>query len=253
MFEITLKFLAAVKENNNKEWLHTHRDLYQQEKKRFEQLVASFLEKTKKLNPDRESLTPKDCIFRFNKDLRFSKEGNPYKENFGAVFAFGGKKSDFPCFYFHLAPRTSFFWGGVYMPFPSSENKIRKLLLTHYHERESLTCKRNFKSYYGDVHAEHFYKSTYKFKQLIAQDPELLKHLSPNLANYGLADYVKSSAMTVFPADTAKVLEQLAYYRDWIFMHPISDEELCGNEVLEKMLEASLKLAPILDFFNKAY
>lgn len=109
MFEITLKFLAAVRENNNTEWLHTYWDLYQQEKKRFEQLVASFLEKTKKLNPDRGSLTPKDCIFRFNKDLRFSKDGKPYKENFGAVFAFGGKKSDFPCFYFHLAPGTSFF------------------------------------------------------------------------------------------------------------------------------------------------
>lgn len=139
------------------------------------------------------------------------------------------------------------------MPFPKSENRIRKLLLTNFHEREALTQKRSFKSYYGSVHAEHFYKSTYKLKQLIAQNPEILKHLSPSLATYELADYAQASAMTPFPPDAAKVLEQLAYYRDWIFTHPISDKELCGDQVLEKMLESYQKLAPVLDFFNQAY
>lgn len=82
MFEITLKFLSAVKENNTTHRLHAHRDLYQQEKKRFEQFVSSFLVEAKKLNPLWEDLTPKDCIFRFNRDLRFSRDGKPYKENF---------------------------------------------------------------------------------------------------------------------------------------------------------------------------
>lgn len=109
MFEITLKFLEAVKYNNSTEWLHTHWDLYQQEKKRFAQFIAAFLEEAKKIYPLFEDLEPKDCIFRFNKDLRFSRDGKPYKENFGAVFAFGGKKSDFPCFYFHLQPGESAF------------------------------------------------------------------------------------------------------------------------------------------------
>ena len=88
MFSITLKFLEAVKRNNSTEWLHTHRDLYQQEKKRFSQFVEAFLREVKSMHPILEDLQVKDCIYRFNRDLRFSKDGKPYKENFGAIFAY---------------------------------------------------------------------------------------------------------------------------------------------------------------------
>jgi uncharacterized protein (TIGR02453 family) len=82
MFEVTLKFLEAVQKNNSTEWLHTYRDLYQQEKKRFANFVEKLLEEAKKINPLLEDLQLKDCIYRFNKDLRFSKDKKPYKENF---------------------------------------------------------------------------------------------------------------------------------------------------------------------------
>ena len=82
MFEITLKFLEAVRLNNSTEWFHTHWDLYQQEKKRFMQFIDTFLREAKKLNPLLEDLELKECLYRFNKDLRFSRDGKPYKENF---------------------------------------------------------------------------------------------------------------------------------------------------------------------------
>jgi hypothetical protein len=88
MFSITLKFLEAVKRNNSTEWLHAHWDLYQQEKKRFSQFVEAFLREAKSMHPILEDLQVKDCIYRFNRDLRFSKDGKPYKENFGAIFAY---------------------------------------------------------------------------------------------------------------------------------------------------------------------
>ena len=81
-FNITLKFLEAVKENNNTTWLHTYRDLYQNEKKKFSDFVQHVLDSLILLNPDFEGLTPKDCIFRFNKDIRFAKDTKPYKEHF---------------------------------------------------------------------------------------------------------------------------------------------------------------------------
>lgn len=82
MFEITLKFLEAVRLNNSTEWLHTHWDLYQQEKKRFMHFIDAFLKEAKKLNPLLEDLELKECLYRFNKDLRFSRDAKPYKENF---------------------------------------------------------------------------------------------------------------------------------------------------------------------------
>ena len=97
MFEITLKFLSAVAKNNSTEWLHTYRDLYQQEKKRFSDFVEKLLTEFQKLNPDLEGQTAKDCIYRFNKDLRFSPDkSHPYKLHFGAFLCSGGRKSSLP-------------------------------------------------------------------------------------------------------------------------------------------------------------
>ena len=82
MFEITLKFLEAVKNNNSTEWLHTYRDLYHQERDRFSEFISKLLVELQKLNPVLEGQVAKDCIYRFNKDLRFSKDKKPYKEHF---------------------------------------------------------------------------------------------------------------------------------------------------------------------------
>ncbi|MBR7037058.1 DUF2461 family protein [bacterium] len=39
----------------------------------------------------------KNCIYRFNKDLRFSPDkSHPYKLHFGAFLCSGGRKSSLP-------------------------------------------------------------------------------------------------------------------------------------------------------------
>jgi uncharacterized protein (TIGR02453 family) len=84
---ITLKFLEAVKVNNNVKRMHTHRDLYLQEKERYFTLIDSLLQQMKKLDTNLEDITTKDCIYRFNKDIRFSKDKSPYKIHFGAFLS----------------------------------------------------------------------------------------------------------------------------------------------------------------------
>jgi uncharacterized protein (TIGR02453 family) len=84
---ITLKFLEAVKVNNNVKRMHMHRDLYLQEKERYFTLIDSLLQQMKKLNTNLEDITTKDCIYRFNKDIRFSKDKSPYKIHFGAFIS----------------------------------------------------------------------------------------------------------------------------------------------------------------------
>ena len=253
MFEITLKFLEAVRLNNSTEWLHTHWDLYQQEKKRFMQFIDTFLREAKKLNPLLEDLELKECLYRFNKDLRFSRDGKPYKENFWAIVAYGGKKSDFPCFYFHLEPGKSAFYGGVYLPNPKHETQIRTHLLKNFHRWEALISAPKFKKYYGEPSAEHYYKSTYKLKQLLKTNPDLLQQISPSLKNYALENYAQASALVQFPSDAEKVLSQLAYFRDWLFSHPLKDKELLWNDLLSEMLKAYKKILPLLNFLQEAY
>jgi hypothetical protein len=49
---ITLKFLEAVKINNNTERMHKNRDLYLQERKRFTELVEHLIIDMQKINPN---------------------------------------------------------------------------------------------------------------------------------------------------------------------------------------------------------
>lgn len=253
MFKITLKFLEAVQRNNTTERLHTHWDLYQQEKKRFMEFNNIFLQEAKKLNPALEDLEIKNCIYRFNKDLRFSKDGKPYKENFWAVFAYGGRKTDFPAFYFHLQPWASFLGGWIYMPLPKHEIKIRTHLLKNFHRWEALLAAPKFKKYYGQPRSEHYYKSTYKLKQLMLSDTELLEHMSPVLQEYGLDAYAWNRPLWRSSEESSTILNQLAYFKDWIFDHRLKDQEVLNDNLLKEILSAYKLLLPMLEFLEEAY
>ena len=94
---ITLKFLEAVKINNNTERMHKNRDLYLQERKRFTELVEHLIIDMQKIDLNLNGINAKDCIYRFNKDLRFSPDkSHPYKLHFGAFLCSGGRKSSLP-------------------------------------------------------------------------------------------------------------------------------------------------------------
>ena len=94
---ITLKFLEAVKINNNTERMHKNHDLYVQERKRFTELVEHLIVDMQKIDSNLDGIQAKDCIYRFNKDLRFSPDkSHPYKLHFGAFLCSGGRKSSLP-------------------------------------------------------------------------------------------------------------------------------------------------------------
>lgn len=139
------------------------------------------------------------------------------------------------------------------MPTSKHEAQIRSHLLRNFHRWEELISTPKFKKYYGDPAAEHFYKSTYKLKQLIHTTPDILEQLSPSLKKYALGEYVQASALAKFPKDSEKVLSQLAYFKDWLFVHSVSDNELCGEQLLEEMLKAYKLILPLLNFLQEAY
>ncbi|HEX7555351.1 MAG TPA: DUF2461 domain-containing protein, partial [Leptolinea sp.] len=69
---------------------------------------------------------PKDCIFRLNRDLRFTKDKTPYKPYMSAYIAPGGKKSRRLGYYVHLEPGNSMLAGGLYDPDPQQLNAWRE-------------------------------------------------------------------------------------------------------------------------------
>ena len=89
----TIKFLKDLKKNNDKSWFDAHRPQYETAKKNFEAFIQAVIDKQGRQDPSIKELTAKSCMFRINRDVRFSKDKAPYKTNFGASINRGGKKS----------------------------------------------------------------------------------------------------------------------------------------------------------------
>ena len=90
----TLQFLKTIKKNNNKEWFNKNRTKYENAKQDYLAFVTEVLLGLKLKDKTLQLLEPKQCVFRINRDVRFSKNKDPYKTNFGASFSKGGKKID---------------------------------------------------------------------------------------------------------------------------------------------------------------
>ncbi len=125
--ETTLDFLKKLKNNNNREWFDSNKTEYLASKERFEEFVSELIKGINKFDKKVSlDLKPKDCTFRIYKDVRFSKDKTPYKNNMSASINPGGKKSNIPGYYFHLEPDGCFLAGGVYMPMPDVLKAIRQ-------------------------------------------------------------------------------------------------------------------------------
>src|SRR5688572_12071301 len=107
--DLIFNFLTNLKENNNKDWFEANRGTYQNVRKEVEQYVGYVLKELTPVDPDLSSLAVKDCMFRINRDIRFSPDKTPYKVNIGIVFSPGGKNTGNPSYYLHLEPGNKSF------------------------------------------------------------------------------------------------------------------------------------------------
>ena len=97
----SLKFLSELKENNSREWMEANKKRYQSVRAGFEEMVTSLIQKIGAFDPDIAGLQVKECVFRINRDVRFSNDKSPYKITFSAYIGKGGKKAEKAGYYLH--------------------------------------------------------------------------------------------------------------------------------------------------------
>lgn len=124
---------------------------YQKAKNEFHDFIAQLIKGISAFDSDTEGLEPKDCMFRINRDIRFSKDKSPYKNNFGAYMARGGKKGEGGGYYIHLQPGMSFLGGGIYMPPPVVLSKIRQEIDYNPQPLLNILSDEAFRRYYGEL------------------------------------------------------------------------------------------------------
>jgi len=113
----TLVFIKDVAENNNREWFAENKSKYEEAKADVLELVAAIIPELSKIDPlISADLDSKKCLMRIYRDVRFSKNKDPYKNNFGMWFSSKSKGGNEPGYYLHIQPGKSFIAGGYWMP-----------------------------------------------------------------------------------------------------------------------------------------
>ena len=122
-----LDFLADLAQHNDRDWFQAHKPTYDLLRRDFEATVGRWLPELIRLDPTLAGLEARRCIFRIYRDVRFSRNKDPYKTHFSAYFAAGGKAGTGPGYYVQIGPNgQTMLAGGLYQPERDQLARIRQ-------------------------------------------------------------------------------------------------------------------------------
>jgi uncharacterized protein (TIGR02453 family) len=213
----TIKFLEDLQNNNNKTWFDGHRKVYEAAKADLQTMVGQLIPAIAVFDEPIGTLAVKDCTFRINRDVRFSKNKSPYKNNMAAYFSRGGKKANVPGYYFNCEPGKSYAAGGFYSPMPAELNKIRQEIDYNFEEWQSILTSKVFKKY--------FPKGVDGIESLV-RPPKGYDETNPAI------HYLKM--------------------KHFIVSRPFSDAELQSKTLVKDVVKVYETMKPMIDFLNRA-
>jgi len=213
----TIEFLKELKSNNSKSWFDQNRKRYDIMKSDYISLAGRILEQMKDIDPSLDMVTAKDCIFRINRDVRFSADKSPYKTNLGIALHPGGKKFNLAAYYLHIEPGQSFIGGGLWMPEAPLLSKVRKEIHYFYHDLVDILNNPLYKKTFGSLDVEDGQKLTRPPKGYKAEDPAI--------------EFLKLKSFT---AST-----------------PLPDEMLTSDKLVGHIIDTFTILKPLIGFINR--
>jgi uncharacterized protein (TIGR02453 family) len=187
----TLRFLIALKKNNNRDWFLLNRSEYTDAKNNFERFIQEVIDRVIEFDPILKGLEVKNCTYRINRDIRFSNDKSPYKSHFSAFIVRGGKKNGdkFAGYYVHIEPGGSIIAGGAYMPPNEWLAAIREKINDDPDTITKILKSKDFIKYFGKLDGEKLKKAP---KGYSPDNPqiELLKFKSYLVVNEVKDDFV---------------------------------------------------------------
>ncbi|MBL7937673.1 MAG: DUF2461 domain-containing protein [Bacteroidia bacterium] len=204
--EATLKFLKQLAKNNSKEWFDVNRTTYESCKAEFEAVVKLVIDKSVSFDKGLAGLEARKCLFRINRDVRFSKDKSPYKLNMGASINPGGKKDMGAGYYMHIEPGKSFLAGGCYMPQPDVLAAIRQEIDYNTTDFKKILNAKDFKTYFKELSQDDKLKTAPKGYPKDHPELNLLQH-----KHFIVVHPLKDSEITDknFPAHASKVFKAM--------------------------------------------
>lgn len=142
------QFLEDIKNNNNREWFHDHKDEFskiQAQVKQFFVEIYDELGKTDSLEAIKH--------YRIYRDVRFSNDKTPYNHHLSVSFSRtkpllrGG-------YYLHISPESIFTGGGFWEPNPADLQRIRKEFELDDAEIRKIIADKNFIKHFKNLQGD---------------------------------------------------------------------------------------------------
>lgn len=214
----SLQFLEDLKANNNRDWFQDNKKRYELYKKEYHQLVADFLDVMKPLDPSLELLEVKNCTFRINRDIRFSKDKSPYKGHMGVWLSSGAKGANRAGYYVHIEKGASFIAGGFYSPEADDLKKLRREIAFFYDDLEEIVGSTAFKNIFGQL------------------------------------EVTESNSLKNAPKDYDKDHPAIAFLKlkSFTASHKFDTKEVLQKDFVSRTSQKLIALKPLNDFINRA-
>jgi len=149
-----LDFLRDLRDNNSRDWFEANRSRYEAARGTFVELLGDLIDGFASVD-DIGGVTVKECMFRINRDLRFSNDKTPYKTAMTALLGRGGRKSTGRSYYFHIEPDgQSMLAGGLWDPSPAQLTKMRHALGEDAGPFRKIIAKPDFVGCFGALSGE---------------------------------------------------------------------------------------------------
>lgn len=213
----TLQFLSDLKKNNVKEWFDNHRKNYDAAKENAQKVFEQFIKAIGAFDENIAVLPLKDCTYRINRDIRFSKDKTPYKTNMAGYFAKGGKKSDASGYYVHIEPGAAFIGAGCWWPHAKLLSAVRQEIDYNADEWKKIITDKTFsKTFPGGISKT----------DMLQRPPKGYDENNPAIT------FIKMKSFTVTT--------------------PISDEEMLSKDFVKNTAAKLIAVKPMIDFLNRA-
>lgn len=212
----TLDFLDSLKDNNNRDWFIKNRPAYIDAKDNFESFVQDIINNIVDFEPILKGLEVKSCVYRINRDIRFSNDKSPYKSHLGAFIVRGGKKNGdkFAGYYVHIEPAKSIIAGGAYMPPAPWLSAIREKIDEEPDEFIKIINSKDFVKCFGEI------------------DGEKLK-----------------KAPKGYPSDHPNI--ELLKFKSYLIVNEVNDGFVLSQNYFDHVLKVLKAMKPFNDFLNE--
>ncbi len=213
----TFDFLAELANNNNREWFMDNKARHDAARQNVIDFAAELIQQLHKvdsaISPD---LDPKKCVLRIYRDIRFSKNKTPYKNNFGISLPTMGVKAGGAEYYFQVQPGKSFIAGGYWMPEAPHLKAIRQEIDYNGNDLAAIIDDAEFVKLFGNFREQE------KLKTLPKGYTEDNEHID------------------------------LLKLKSFIVWHQLKDKELTKPGIINKIAGVCEKIQPLNVFLRNA-